>query len=227
MRRSTNNNRLVVAINPNSPISEAYRTLRTNIQFSSVDRSIQILMVASAQAGEGKSTVISNLAIAYAQEGKRVLLIDTDLRKPSLYRIFSLTNHCGLSNLLSDQSNLQEVIKESYISNLSLITSGPTPPHPAEMLGSLKMKKLLEELQEQYDMILLDTPPLLAVTDGLIVSSLCDGVVLVIHAGKVKKAYVRKAKEKLDYVQANIVGAVFNQMQRKDAVYMKYYGTAK
>ncbi|MFX3632353.1 MAG: CpsD/CapB family tyrosine-protein kinase [Candidatus Pristimantibacillus sp.] len=227
MRRLTNDNRLVVSVNSDSPVSEAYRMLRTNIQFSSVDVAIKVLMVASAQAGEGKSTVICNLAIAYAQEGKRVLLIDADLRKPSIHRIFNQTNRLGLSNILSSQNSLQEVVKETFVENLDLITSGPTPPHPAEMLGSMKMKSLLEELRESYDMVLFDTPPILAVTDGLIVSSLCDGVVIVIHSGKVKKVHVRKAKEKLDYVQANIIGAVFNRMQRREIDYVKYYGTGK
>ncbi|NIK26279.1 CpsD/CapB family tyrosine-protein kinase [Paenibacillus lupini] len=227
MSRSTNESRLVVLFNPSSTVAEAYRTLRTNIQYSSVDNPIQMLMVASAQAGEGKSTVISNLAVAYAQEGKRVLLIDTDLRKPSLHRIFAHTNRQGLTNLLTGQSMLQEVLKDSGIENLSLITSGPTPPNPAELLGSARMKKLLEELKEQFDLILFDTPPVLAVTDSLIVSTYCDGVLLVIHAGKVKKTYVRKAKEKLDFVQSRIIGAVFNQLKRDDITFMKYYGSAK
>ncbi|MUT68047.1 CpsD/CapB family tyrosine-protein kinase [Paenibacillus sp. NEAU-GSW1] len=227
MRRSTNENRLVVSNNPDSPVSEAYRTLRTNVIFSSVDKPIKVLMAASAQSGEGKSTVISNLAVAYAQEGKRVLLIDADLRKPSLHKIFSMTNRTGLSNLLSGQCSAAEAVKESYIGKLDVITAGPTPPHPAEMLGSQKMKSYLESVKDEYDMILFDAPPVLAVTDSLIISSLCDGVILVIHAGKVKKAYVRKTKEKLDYVQANIIGAVFNQMPRKDVDYVKYYGSSK
>ncbi|WP_336788250.1 CpsD/CapB family tyrosine-protein kinase [Paenibacillus sp. MMO-177] len=224
MYRSTNNNRLVVLINPSSVVSEAYRTLRTNIQYSSVDSRIQLLMVTSAQTGEGKSTVISNLAVAYAMEGKRVLLIDADLRKPSVHRIFSQTNRQGLTDLLTGMSTLDEVVKDSGVVNLSLITSGPTPPNPAELLGTSRMKGLIQELKESYDLILFDTPPVLAVTDSLIISSLCDGALLVVHAGKVKKAYVRKAKERLDFVQARIIGAVFNQMKRQDISFMKYYG---
>ncbi|MCK9860358.1 CpsD/CapB family tyrosine-protein kinase [Paenibacillus sp. ATY16] len=227
MRRSTSDNRLVVLLNPSSPVAEAYRTLRTNIQYSSVDAPIQLLMAASAQSGEGKSTVISNLAVAYAMEGKRVLLIDTDLRKPTIHRIFAQTNRLGLTNLLTSESTLQEVIKDGGIDNLDIITSGPTPPNPAELLGSHRMKTVLEELKERYDLILFDTPPVLPVTDSLIMSSYCDGVLLVIHAGKVKKAYVRKAKEKLDFVQSRIIGAVFNQMKRQDVAFVKYYGTSK
>jgi capsular exopolysaccharide family len=227
MSRSTNDSRLVVLINPSSIVSEAYRTLRTNIQYSSVDSSIELLMVTSAQAGEGKSTVISNLAVAYALEGKRVLLVDTDLRKPSVHRIFNQTNRQGLTSLLTGMSTLKEVVKDSGVDNLSLITSGATPPNPAELLGSTRMKSLVDELKGSYDLILFDTPPVLAVTDSLIISSLCDGVLLVIHAGKVKKAYVRKAKEKLDFVQSRIIGAVFNQMKRQDIAFMKYYGSGK
>lgn len=227
MSRSTNDSRLVVFINPSSVVSEAYRTLRTNIQYSSVDLPIQLLMVTSAQAGEGKSTVISNLAVAYAMEGKRVLLIDADLRKPSLHRIFNQTNRQGLTSLLTGMSTLEEVLKDSGVDNLSLITSGATPPNPAELLGSTRMKSLVDELKGSYDLILFDTPPVLSVTDSLIISSLCDGVLLVIHAGKVKKAYVRKAKEKLDFIQARIIGAVFNQVKRQDIAFMKYYGPNK
>ncbi|MGO4109160.1 CpsD/CapB family tyrosine-protein kinase [Paenibacillus sp. YAF4_2] len=227
MSRLSNENRLVVMINPSSAVSEAYRTLRTNIHYSSVDSPIQLLMVTSAQPGEGKSTVISNLAVAYALEGKRVLLIDADLRKPIVHRIFSQTNRVGLTNLLTGMSTLQEVVRDSGVENLSLITSGATPPNPAELLGSTRMKVLIEELRGRYDLILFDTPPVLAVTDSLIISSFCDGVLLVIHAGKVKKAYVRKAKEKLDFVQSRIIGAVFNQMKRHEVAFAKYYGSSK
>ncbi|MFF2481803.1 CpsD/CapB family tyrosine-protein kinase [Paenibacillus sp. NPDC058071] len=224
MRRSTNDPKLIVAYNPSSSVSEAYRTLRTNIQFSSVDNPIQVLMAASALSGEGKSTVISNLAAAYALEGKRVLLIDGDLRKPSIHRLFQQTNRVGLTNYLSGQCLPAEMIKESEIDGLSIITSGPAPPNPAELLGSNRMKGLVDELRTQYDLILFDTPPVLAVTDGIVVSSLCDGVLLVVHCGKIKKSYVRKAKEKLDFVQARVIGTVLNQIKRRDIGYAKYYG---
>ncbi|GGG21755.1 CpsD/CapB family tyrosine-protein kinase [Paenibacillus abyssi] len=226
MQRSTSENNLITFINPKSPISEAYRTLRTNIQFSSVDTQMQVMMVASAQTGEGKTTTISNLAVAYAQEGKRVLIIDADLRKPSLHHVFSQSNRVGLTSILSNQYSLQEVMKETNVEHLYIITSGPIPPNPSEMLASNKMSELLNELKEHFDVILFDTPPVLAVTDGLIVSALCDGVVMVVLAGKVKKELIKKAKANLEHVNARILGVVLNNMNRKDgeAYYYYYYG---
>jgi capsular exopolysaccharide synthesis family protein len=227
MSRSANNTSLglVTLINPKSPVSEAYRTLRTNIHFSSVDEQIRIIMVASAQAGEGKTTTVSNLAVAYAQEGKKVLLIDADLRKPSLHRVFTVSNHSGLTSVLSGQYPFQEVVKETHVENLDVITSGPIPPNPSEMLSSLKMKSVLEEIKNLYEIILFDTPPVLAVTDALIVSSMSEGVVLVVSSNKVKKEMVKKAKSNLEHVNARILGVVLNNVNLgKDRPYYYYYG---
>ncbi|MFC5652898.1 CpsD/CapB family tyrosine-protein kinase [Paenibacillus solisilvae] len=216
MRRSTNENNLITLLNPKSRVSESYRTLRTNIQFSSMDAPMKVLMVASAQMDEGKTTTISNLAIAYAQEGKKVLLIDADLRKPSLHHVFSQSNRIGLTNVLAKQNRWQEVIKDSLIENLTLLPSGPIPPNPSELLGTSRMQVMLEEIKEEYDIILLDTPPILAVTDSLVVSAYCDGVVMVVAAGKVDKELVKKAKASLEHVNARIIGLVLNNMNRKD-----------
>ncbi|MGF7046289.1 capsular exopolysaccharide synthesis family protein [Paenibacillus sp. DS2015] len=227
MSRSVNNNNqgLITLINPKSPVSEAYRTLRTNIHFSSVDEQIQIIMVASAQAGEGKTTTVSNLAVAYAQEGKKVLLIDADLRKPSLHRVFTVSNQAGLTSVLSGQHSFQDVVRETYIENLEVITSGPIPPNPSEMLSSLKMQAVLAELKDLYEIILFDTPPVLAVTDALIVSSMCDGVLLVVSSNKVKKEMVKKAKSNLEHVNARFLGVVLNNVNLgKDRPYYYYYG---
>lgn len=216
---------LITLSSPKSPISEAYRTLRTNILFSSIDEQIRTIMVASAQSGEGKTTTISNLAIAYAQEGKKVLLIDGDLRKPSLHKIFTVSNHTGLTSVLSNQSELQDVITETPIEHLHVITSGPVPPNPSEMLSSRKMKTVLEEMKEIYDVILFDTPPVLAVTDALIVSSLCDGVILVVNSSKVKKDLVKKAKANLEIANTRIFGVVLNNVKLgKENPYYYYYG---
>ncbi|WP_438351891.1 CpsD/CapB family tyrosine-protein kinase [Paenibacillus sp. FA6] len=216
---------LVTSIDPKSPVSEAYRTLRTNILYSAIDEQIRTIMVASAQAGEGKTTTVSNLAVAYAQEGKRVLLIDADFRKPSLHKVFTISNHLGLTSVLSNQTSIQDVVKDTFVENLDVITSGPIPPNPSEMLGSLKMKTILEQMKEQYDVILFDTPPVLAVTDALIVSSLCDGIILVVNSSKVKKELVKKAKANLEHVHSRFLGVVLNNINTgKRNPYYYYYG---
>lgn len=205
--------------NPQSNSSEAYRKLRTNIQFSSIDSQIRTIMVASAVSGEGKTTTIGNLAVAYAQEGKRVLLMDTDLRKPAVHRMFNVPNHIGLTSVLSSQYKVTEVLRETGVEGLHVLTSGPVPPNPSEMIGSRKMHALLEDLKEEYDVILFDTPPVLAVSDALIISSLADGVILVVSAGKVKKDLVKKAKAHLEHVNARILGAALNNVQLSKGQY--------
>jgi capsular exopolysaccharide synthesis family protein len=171
---------------------------------------MKVLMVASACPGEGKTTTVSNLAVAYAQEGKAVLLIDADLRNPSLHYTFQQSNRVGLTSVLLNQNHLSEVIRDVSVNNLSIMTSGPIPPNPSEILGSNKMQQIMEELKTMYDIILFDTPPILPVTDGLVVSSMCDGVILVVHAGKVKKDLVKKAKASLEHVKARVLGVVLN-----------------
>lgn len=224
MPRSTNDRQqLVTALNPKAPISEAYRTLRTNVQFSAIDDQIKVLMVASAQAGEGKTTTVSNLAVTYAQEGKKVLIIDTDLRKPTLHQVFAVSNHAGLSSVLAGRYPVGEVLQKTSIDNLDVLSSGPVPPNPSEMLGSRKMISLLEELSERYDILLFDTPPVLAVTDAMIISSLCDGVILVVNSGKVKKDLVKKAKAQLEHVNARILGVVLNNLQLDKNQSSNYY----
>ena len=223
MPRSTNNSSLITYYDSKSPISEAYRTLRTNIQFSSFDEPIRVVMVASANPGEGKSTTASNLAVTYAQEGKRVLLIDGDMRKPSVYQVFSVSNRVGLSTVVSGQCRWQDAIQETMIDSLSVLPSGPIPPNPSELLSSQSMKNTLEELKAAYDIIIFDTPPVLAVTDSLIISSLCQGVLLVVQAGKVKSDMVRKAKANLEHVHARILGVVLNNMKSKKGDKYTYY----
>lgn len=214
--KKSNPNNLVSLINPSSPISEVYKTLRTNIHFSSIDSPLKAIMITSAVKGEGKTTTVCNLAVAYAQEGKRVLLMDCDLRSPSMHEMFSQSNRAGLTNILANQNQWQEVVRDTTIDTLSLLTSGPIPPNPAELLGSPRMEALMEELRDHYDMILIDVPPVLAVTDSLVMSALCDGVVLVVVAGKVDKELVKKAKASLEHVNARLIGAVFNRISRKE-----------
>ncbi|MCQ6558902.1 CpsD/CapB family tyrosine-protein kinase [Paenibacillus mendelii] len=222
MRQSINEK--IPLFNPTSPISESYRTLRTNIQFSSIEHQMKVLMVTSATRGEGRTTTVGNLAIAYAKEGKKVLLIDADSKNPTLHQVFTMANRVGLSSVLAGQNNWREVVKETNVQRLSLITSGPDS---LEMLGSDMMRDLLIEWREQYDIILFDTPPVLAATDGLVVSTICDGVVMVVIAGKVDRELVKKAKVSLEHVNARLIGVVFNQINRKNVKAKLHYTYGK
>ncbi len=184
-----------------------------------------MISVTSAGPMEGKSTTAANLAVAYAQANKQVLLMDADLRKPTLHHTFEKSNRIGLSNLLANQYGIHEVVKDTHIENLSVITSGPIPPNPAEMLASKRMVSLLVELKDRFDMIIIDTPPALAVTDAQVIASICDGVLLVIDCGKVKRDLALKVKANLEHVKARILGVVLNNKSRKDAGYYYYYGS--
>ncbi|QJD87431.1 CpsD/CapB family tyrosine-protein kinase [Cohnella herbarum] len=216
---------LITETNPKSPISEGYRILRTNIEYSSIDQSQQIIMVTSSNPSEGKSTTCANMAVAFAQTNKRVLLIDADLRKPTQHHIFGKSNRFGLTSALFNQRELQEVIQHTNTDNLSLIPAGPTPPNPSELLSSKRMAALLDTTKGMYDMIIVDTPPILFVTDAQIVAAQSDGVVLVVDSGKVRKEVALKAKASLDHVKAKLLGVVLNNVNRKHAdSYYYYYG---
>jgi capsular exopolysaccharide synthesis family protein len=215
-------NDMISIKNPKSLAAEAYRTLRTNIQFSSLDEEIKTIAVTSTQPGEGKSTVISNLAITTAHSGKKVLLIDCDLRKPTIHKKFGVSNQEGLTNLLAKEKSLEEVIKTTNISNFYLLTSGPIPPNPAELLGSKKMKSLLKELDEIFDMVFIDSPPVLAVTDAQILASQCSGVIFVTGYGQSEKQAVVRAKELIDKVGGKILGVVINKIPAQTKSYYTY-----
>jgi len=217
---------LISVTNPKSPISEAYRTLRTNISFSAVDEDLRVIMVTSSGPGEGKSTTVANLAATYAQSDKRTVLIELDLRKPTVHKTFKLSNRLGISHVLTKQASLDEVIQDTNIPNLSAITAGMIPPNPSELVGSKTLGAILEQLKEQFDQIIIDTPPVLALTDAQLISTHCDGVVLVAEAGKVKRSALLDAKERLQIVKARIVGVVLNNAKRKakDDYYYYYYG---
>lgn len=219
--------KLVTHVNSKSVVSEQFRTLRTNINFSMPDQELQTILFTSASPGEGKSTIAANTAIVFAQEGKRVLLVDADMRKPTVHYTFHMTNTLGLSNLLTRQATLDEVVKESEIDKLHVITCGPIPPNPAELLGSRTMNKIIEEMKDHYDIILFDAPPVLSVTDGQILSNKCEGTVLVLSAGQTEKEGIVKAKEALVSSQANLIGAVLNNYTLDKDHYYQYYGTAE
>ncbi|MCM0651026.1 CpsD/CapB family tyrosine-protein kinase [Clostridium swellfunianum] len=215
-------NDMISISNPKSQAAEAFRTLRTNIQFSSLDEDIRTLVVTSTQPGEGKSTVISNLAITIAQSGKRVLLVDCDLRKPTVHKKLGLSNQEGITTLLAKEKTLEEVVKATSIPNFYVLTSGPIPPNPAELLGSKKMKSFINELHGYFDMILLDAPPVLAVTDAQILSTFTDGVMFVAAYGQAEKKAIVRAKELIDKVGGKILGVVINKVPAGDKNHYYY-----
>ncbi|WP_090236274.1 CpsD/CapB family tyrosine-protein kinase [Fictibacillus solisalsi] len=215
---------LITHNNPKSPISEQYRTIRTNIQFSSIDTQYQSIMVTSSSPGEGKSTTVANLAVVLAQQGKSVLLIDGDLRKPTVHYTFKVSNIQGITNVLTRQISLEDAAVQTSVDDLSVLPSGPVPPNPSELLNSKAMEILVEEAKTRYDYVLFDTPPVLAVTDAQILANRCDGVVLVTSSGKTEKEAAIKAKELLDNANAKILGVVLNQKEMNENSYYYYYG---
>lgn len=215
-------NDMISIKNPKSAAAEAFRTLRTNIQFSSFDEELKTIVVTSTQPEEGKSTVVSNLAIAMAQGGKKVLLIDCDLRKPSIHKRFGISNQEGLTSLLAKEKTLEETIKASNISNFYILTSGPVPPNPAELLGSKRFRAFIKEISEVFDIILLDAPPVLAVTDAQILSAFCSGVIFVAGYGQAEKQAIVRAKELVDKVSGKILGVVINKVPAQSKSYYYY-----
>ncbi|MGG5341714.1 CpsD/CapB family tyrosine-protein kinase [Enterococcus sp. AZ192] len=202
---------LITLADKSSPISEQYRTIRTNIQYAMIDRDLKTLVVTSSGPSEGKSTTSANLAIVFANSGKRVLLVDADMRKPTVAKTFSLDNVRGLSTLLgSREVMLHQVVQSSGIDNLFLMTSGPKPPNPSELLDSRRMEELIQDLKQQYDLVIFDMPPVVAVTDAQIVSSKSDGTILVVRENVSKRDSLLKAKNLLELVDANILGVVYN-----------------
>ena len=209
---------------PKSPISEQYRTLRTNIQFAAIDRKVQTIMVTSSAPGEGKSTTLANLGVVLAQQQKRVLIIDSDLRKPTVHFTFQLPNKTGLTNVLTRQLTFDDAVLETSVPFLEVLTSGPIPPNPSELLASKAMRDFVKELEEVYDYILLDAPPINAVTDPQLLSKITDGVILVIRSGKTEEEGAIRAVESLRKVNAHIIGAVLNDQKQSETSYYYYYG---
>ncbi len=216
---------LVTALQPRSSLSEAYRSLRTNIQFSTVDEPIRTLMVTSANPSDGKSITAANLAVTLAQSGQRVALVDADLRRPSQHKVFSLSNTSGLVTILMDVNvQLSDVLQSTEVENLRVMTVGPTPPNPSEMLGSKRMGYLIEALQHETDVVVFDSPPLLAVTDATVLGARLDGVVIVVNAGRTRRVHLHRGKEMLDTVGAHVIGVVLNRLpKRNDSYYQNYY----
>jgi tyrosine-protein kinase Etk/Wzc len=217
---------LVTHYSPKSPISEAFRTLRTNIQFADPDRKLTTLLVTSAGPSEGKSTIVSNLALTFANAGRKTLLVDCDLRKPNVQNIFEMERDPGLTTVLLGEKSWRDVTTATKIPNLSVIPSGPIPPNPTELLGSQHMKDLIAEMRQEFELILFDSPPVVAVTDAAILSSVVEGTLLVVELGRSRASGVNRALDLLEKVNARLLGIVTNNIYagyRYDYGYYSYY----
>lgn len=222
---------VVTLTQPRSPISEAYRVLRTNLRFSGIRNPNGALLVTSSGPGEGKSTTAANLATTIAQGGKRVILVDCDLRRPSLHNLFNVSNNVGLSDLLlEDAPALDQVLKPTAVPTMRLLTSGTVPPNPSEMLDSKRMAELLQELRDQSDMVVIDSPPALVVADASILGSRCSGAVLVVDSGKTRVDMARRALNTLKQANVIMLGTVINRLSTRRSAgyyynYYRYYGS--
>ncbi|MEC0405029.1 MULTISPECIES: CpsD/CapB family tyrosine-protein kinase [Bacillus amyloliquefaciens group] len=205
-----------------SLVAEQYRTIRTNIEFSSVQIHLRSILVTSSVPGEGKSFSAANLAAVFAQQEKKVLLVDADLRKPTIHETYQLENVQGLTNVLVGNASLGETVQKTLIDNLYVLTSGPTPPNPAELLSSKAMGELIQEMYSRYSLVIFDSPPLLAVADGQILANQTDGSVLVVLSGKTKMDTVQKARDALQQSKAKLLGALLNKKKIKKTEHYSY-----
>jgi len=203
---------LVALRDPRSPVAEAYRALRTNIQFSSLDTPVRTLLVTSAGSDEGKSTTLANLAVVMAESGTRVLAVDCDLRRASLHTLFDLDNSKGLTSVFLPDGAEPLPVQDTAVPNLQVLTSGPLPPNPSELLGSRVMTRVLERLREAAEIVLFDAPPVVAVTDAALLAPRVDGVLLVVDAGSTRRDVARRARAQLEKVNARLLGVVLNNV---------------
>lgn len=217
---------LITYDNPSSMISEQFNTIRTNIQFSSVDKKLDSILFTSSAPSEGKSTVSNNVAVSWAKQDEKVILIDADLRRPTIHKTFNVSNQIGLSSYLSGKVPIEKVVQKTMVDNLYVIPSGPVPPNPSELLGSSRVERLFEELLASFDLMIFDAPPVNSVTDAQILATKVDGVILVIPQKIAEKAGVMHAKKALDIVHARILGAIMNRAHRDklDGYYGGKYG---
>lgn len=212
---------LIANTDAKSPVSEAYRTLRTNIRFSNIaGRELKTILMTSATPDEGKSTTISNLGVVMAQAGHSVVVCDCDFRNPTQHKIFGLPNK-GLSNCVSTGGDIMELVQDTKIPNLYVLTSGPVAPNPSELLGSQNMVDILEELKQHFDYVLVDTPPVMPVTDAAVVSGKVDGTILIVASGAVSPSIAVEAKTRLEQAGAHMLGVVLNKV---DVAANSHYG---
>jgi non-specific protein-tyrosine kinase len=212
---------LVMMQAPRSAAAEAYRTLSTNIQFSSLDRDVKTLLVTSVGADEGKSIVLANLAITMAEAGRRVVVVDCDLRRPALHDVFGLKDQPGLTTMVLNES-MQPPLQATSVANVSLVPAGPLPPNPAELISSERFTRVLNAIGAEADVVLLDAPPVATVADATILATRVDGVLLVVDSGRTRRESGRRAAEQLQRVGARVLGAVLTNVkaEREQATYL-------
>lgn len=223
-----NGTSLVMVQAPRSAAAEAYRTLSTNIQFSSLDRALKTLMVTSVGPDEGKSIVLANLAITMAESGRKVVIIDCDLRRPSLHQVFGVADQPGLTSMVLNEQ-LAPPLQPTSVANVSLVPSGPLPPNPAELISSERFTRVLGAIGTDADIVLLDAPPVAAVADATILAARVDGVLLVVDSGRTRREAGRRAAEQLQRVGAHVLGAVLTNVkaEREQARYLGKLGKSK
>lgn len=215
---------LIAEADPKSPASEAYRSLRTNVQFAGLDQPCRTIVITSSSAGEGKTTTVANFGIVVAQAGSRVCLIDSDLRRPTLHRMFGLNNARGLSSALLEGKAFREIAQQTRVPNLWILTSGPLPANPAELVGSKRMREYMDAATADFDLIICDTPPIISVSDGVALAAQCDGVIIVVRAGAIPDEVVRRAIGQIEAVHGRVLGVLLNSINlRRDSYYYDYY----
>lgn len=217
------NYRLFALNDPKSPVVEAFRTLRTNISFASADRPYKVILVTSPTPEDGKSTVVANLGMVMAQAGLKVVIVDADLRKPTQHKVFGVANSHGLVNVLVQNQAIADVVLNGPTDGLQLITSGPIPPNPSELFISNKMTTVISELRDSYDTVLIDSPPVIAVTDSTLLASRVDGVVLVIKSGITRLDLINNAIDQLKKANNRFMGVILNQVKVSAGDYNYYY----
>ena len=216
--------RIISIKNPKSPIAEAYRGIRTSIEFSNLDKNLQVITVTSSMQNEGKSTVMANLAVSFANLDKKVLIMEGDLRNPSVHRMFNISNIKGLTDILLQNKVFEDCVHCTDVKNLHVLTCGAIPPNPSEMLSSKKIRDFIKSLREYYDYIFIDAPPIGIVTDAGIISTFTDGCIFVVGAGDADIEMAKVSKERLEKVGANILGVVLNKFEASGASgYYNYY----
>jgi capsular exopolysaccharide synthesis family protein len=215
---------LILEADPKSVAAEAYRSLRTNLQFSKLDQGNRKLLITSATPGEGKTTTVANLGLAMAQAGGRVCLVDSDLRQPSLHDLFGVSNGIGLTVALAEAKSVDQVIVPTKMPNLYLVPSGPLPPNPGELLGSNRMHEFVENLLARFDTLLFDSAPVMSVADTAALVALSDGVILVLKSGGPPRDLVRRAVEQIEAVKGKMIGVLLSQVDpRRDGYYYRYF----